>query len=44
LAVHRKLAQKRIWCRSFDWSNELLRFGLPEDAKALDRLAAALAP
>lgn len=42
-ALHRRLAQKRIWCRSFDWSKDMLRFGLPEDAEALDRLAAALA-
>ncbi|UGV27564.1 threonine-phosphate decarboxylase [Rhodopseudomonas boonkerdii] len=44
LALHRRLAQKRIWCRSFDWSRDMLRFGLPHDAEALDRLAAALAP
>ncbi len=43
-ALHRRLAQKKIWCRSFDWSREMLRFGLPENAAALDRLAAALAP
>jgi cobalamin biosynthesis protein CobC len=42
--LHRKLAQRHIWCRSFDWANDLLRFGLPPDAEALDRLAAALAP
>lgn len=43
-ALHRRLAQKKIWCRSFDWSRDTLRFGLPENAEALDRLAAALAP
>jgi len=43
-ALHRRLAQKHIWSRSFDWSREMLRFGLPHDAEALDRLAAALAP
>lgn len=42
--LHRRLAQKRIWCRSFDWSNDVLRFGLPENAEALDRLTVALAP
>lgn len=42
-ALHRRLAQKRIWCRSFDWSREMLRFGLPHDAEALGRLAVALA-
>jgi cobalamin biosynthesis protein CobC len=43
-ALHRRLAQKKIWCRSFDWSRDMLRFGLPENAEALDRLAVALAP
>ncbi len=43
-ALHRRLAQKKIWCRSFDWSRDVLRFGLPPDAEALDRLASALAP
>jgi cobalamin biosynthetic protein CobC len=43
-ALHRKLAQRKIWCRSFDWSRDLLRFGLPHDAEALDRLTVALAP
>lgn len=42
-ALHRRLAQKQIWCRSFDWSNDTLRFGLPEDSEALGRLAEALA-
>lgn len=42
-ALHRRLAQQKIWCRSFDWAKDLLRFGLPENAQALDRLAAALA-
>jgi len=43
-ALHRKLAQRHIWCRRFDWARDLLRFGLPDDAEALSRLAAALAP
>ena len=43
LALHRRLAQKQIWCRSFDWAKDLLRFGLPENAQALERLASALA-
>lgn len=41
--LHRRLAQQKIWSRSFDWAKDLLRFGLPPDAEALDRLAAALA-
>jgi cobalamin biosynthetic protein CobC len=36
------LAQRRVWCRSFDWADDLLRFGLPADAAGLDRLAVAL--
>ena len=42
LQLHATLAQQRIWCRSFDWADDLLRFGLPSDAAGLDRLAAAL--
>ncbi|QUS41056.1 threonine-phosphate decarboxylase [Tardiphaga alba] len=42
-ALHRKLAQQHIWCRSFDWAGDLLRCGLPPDAEALERLAQALA-
>jgi cobalamin biosynthetic protein CobC len=40
---HIALARQQIWCRHFDWSHELLRFGLPPDAAALSRLASALA-
>jgi cobalamin biosynthetic protein CobC len=43
LKWHAALARQQIWCRRFDWSHELLRFGLPPDAAALNRLAAALA-
>jgi len=42
LQLHAKLAKQQIWCRSFDWADDLLRFGLPSDAAGLDRLAAAL--
>uniref|UniRef100_Q07PF2 threonine-phosphate decarboxylase n=1 Tax=Rhodopseudomonas palustris (strain BisA53) TaxID=316055 RepID=Q07PF2_RHOP5 len=42
-ALHEALARQRIWCRSFDWADDLLRFGLPADEGALKRLAAALA-
>ncbi|SFM30088.1 L-threonine O-3-phosphate decarboxylase [Bradyrhizobium sp. NFR13] len=43
LKWHAALARQQIWCRRFDWSHELLRFGLPPDAVALSRLASALA-
>jgi cobalamin biosynthetic protein CobC len=42
LKVHAELAKQHIWCRSFDWADDLLRFGLPSDAAGLDRLTAAL--
>jgi cobalamin biosynthesis protein CobC len=42
--VHTALAARHIWCRRFDWADDLLRFGLPGDHHGLDRLAAALAP
>jgi cobalamin biosynthetic protein CobC len=42
--VHAALAAQHIWCRRFDWADDLLRFGLPGDHHGLDRLAAALAP
>jgi cobalamin biosynthetic protein CobC len=42
--VHTALAAQHIWCRRFDWADDLLRFGLPGDHHGLDRLAAALAP
>jgi cobalamin biosynthetic protein CobC len=40
--LHAVLAKQHIWCRSFDWADDLLRFGLPSDAAGLDRLAVAL--
>ena len=39
---HAALAQRHIWCRRFDWADDLLRFGLPPDDAGLDRLAVAL--
>jgi cobalamin biosynthetic protein CobC len=42
LQLHAVLAKRHIWCRSFDWADDLLRFGLPRDAAGLHRLAAAL--
>jgi len=41
--VHALLATQHIWCRRFDWADDLLRFGLPPDDRALERLAAGLA-
>lgn len=41
--LHEALARRHIWCRSFEESPDLLRFGLPPDRTALDRLAEALA-
>jgi cobalamin biosynthesis protein CobC len=40
--VHTALAAKRIWCRRFDWADDLLRFGLPPGDSELNRLAASL--
>jgi len=40
--LHEALARQRIWCRRFDWADDLLRFGLPPDDAALARLAGAL--
>jgi len=40
--LHATLARNHIWCRSFDWADDLLRFGLPSDDAGLDRLAKAL--
>jgi cobalamin biosynthetic protein CobC len=40
--IHAALAQRHIWCRSFDGADDLLRFGLPPDDAAMMRLAAAL--
>jgi cobalamin biosynthetic protein CobC len=42
MTLHAALARGHIWCRSFDWADDLLRFGLPADAAGLDRLAVAL--
>lgn len=42
LKRHAALARRHIWCRSFEWADDLLRFGLPSDAVSLDRLAVAL--
>jgi cobalamin biosynthetic protein CobC len=42
--AHAALAAQHIWCRCFDWADDLLRFGLPGDRHGLDRVAAALAP
>jgi cobalamin biosynthetic protein CobC len=39
--LHVELARRHIWCRSFDWAREWLRFGLASD-DGLDRLASAL--
>ncbi len=41
--LHAALAAKHIWCRHFEWADDLLRFGLPPDNRGLERLAAALA-
>lgn len=40
--LHERLARHHIWCRSFDWAADLLRFGLPKDDAAFSRLADAL--
>ena len=42
-AYHTALARRQIWCRRFDWADDLLRFGLPPDDAALKRFALALA-
>ena len=42
-AYHKALARRQIWCRRFDWADDLLRFGLPPDDAALERFALALA-
>jgi cobalamin biosynthetic protein CobC len=41
--LHAALARQHIWCRSFDWAGDLLRFGLPPGDAGRDRLAVALA-
>jgi cobalamin biosynthetic protein CobC len=40
--IHTALATKHIWCRRFEWADDLLRFGLPPGDRELQRLAAAL--
>ena len=40
--IHAALAGQHIWCRRFDWADDLLRFGLPGQALDIDRLEAAL--
>jgi cobalamin biosynthetic protein CobC len=40
--VHAALAAQLIWCRRFEWADDLLRFGLPPGDRELERLAAAL--
>jgi cobalamin biosynthesis protein CobC len=40
--LHAALARRHIWCRSFEWADDLLRFGLPPDDSGLERLADAL--
>ena len=39
---HTALAERHIWCRNFEWADDLLRFGLPGDDTAFGRLATAL--
>ena len=41
-AIHAHLASRQIWTRNFDHAGDLLRFGLPPDDAALQRLTAAL--
>jgi cobalamin biosynthetic protein CobC len=41
--VHAALAAQHIWCRRFEWADDLLRFGLPLNKTDLDRLAGAFA-
>lgn len=41
--LHTSLARQQIWCRRFEWADDLLRFGLPAHERELDRLARALA-
>ena len=41
--VHAWLAAQHIWCRRFEWADDLLRFGLPPHDRDLDRLASVLA-
>jgi cobalamin biosynthetic protein CobC len=41
-AVHRSLAEAGIWCRAFDNRPNQLRFGIPGDDAAFERLESAL--
>lgn len=41
-ALHEHLARAGIWSRRFDYAQDWLRFGLPPDAAARDRLDRAL--
>jgi cobalamin biosynthesis protein CobC len=41
--MHSALAARHIWCRCFDWADDLLRFGLPQREQDLACLATALA-
>jgi cobalamin biosynthetic protein CobC len=41
-ALHAALAKQHIWVRRFAWQADLLRFGLPPDDAALQRLATGL--
>lgn len=41
--IHDALASRRIWTRRFQWSDTLLRIGLPPNEAASRRLAASLA-
>lgn len=40
--VHASLAEQHIWCRRFEWADDLLRFGLPPSERDLERLVVAL--
>jgi cobalamin biosynthetic protein CobC len=40
--IHGHLAQQQIWTRRFDHADDLLRFGIPGDDAALQRLSGAL--
>jgi cobalamin biosynthetic protein CobC len=42
LALHDRLARRHIWCRRFDHTKNLLRFGLPGNERDFARLADAL--
>jgi cobalamin biosynthetic protein CobC len=41
-ALHKRLAADAIWVRRFDDAPNWLRFGLPGDDAAFNRLASAL--